>query len=236
MEGFTMKGKTAFIAGFVLGAAIFGGATALAANGVLATPVTSKVLVNGSEIHAEAYTIAERTYFQLNDMSKAIGFTAEWDGATRTISIDTTKPLSPQVNPASVATSATIIDEMKAEIVRLTNIERKKAGASELKVLDDLMDCAQAKADDMRSNHYFTHNSPTYGEAADMIKAFIPKAKSAGENLTSWTKTPAEAIQNWVDSSAHYKNMTDTKYTHIGVGIIEGADGGYWWVQQFVKL
>jgi uncharacterized protein YkwD len=230
-----MKNKINFIAGFVLGAAIFGGATALAASGVLATPVTSKVVVNGSEIHAEAYTIAERTYFQLNDMSQAIGFSAEWDGATRTISIDTTKPLSPQAkNPT--ATSATTIDEMKAEIVRLTNVERKKAGASELKVLDDLMDCAQAKADDMRDNHYFTHNSPTYGEAADMIKAFIPKAKSAGENLTSWTKTPAEAIQNWVVSSAHYKNMTDTKYTHIGVGIIEGADGGYWWIQQFVKL
>jgi uncharacterized protein YkwD len=237
MEGYTMKGKTNFIAGFVLGAAIFGGATALAASGVLATPVTSKVLVNDSEIYAEAYTIAERTYFQLNDMSKAIGFSAEWDGDTRTISIDTTKPLSPQVNPAPTATSATTIDEMKAEIVRLTNIERKKAGLPKLAVLDELMDCAQLKAEDMRDNHYYGHNSPTYGSPLTMITSFGITARGSVENIAAGRDTPEIVMNEWLKSDAHRQNILDKRVTYIGVGIIPTADGkSYSWVVQMIAL
>jgi uncharacterized protein YkwD len=125
---------------------------------------------------------------------------------------------------------------MKAEIVRLTNEERVKAGLPALEILPELMDCAQAKADDMKENHYYGHKSPVYGTAGEMIKKYIPKAQSSAENIASWTKTSTEVINGLMSSPEHKKNMLNAKYTHIGIGIIEGADGGYWWVQQFVKL
>jgi uncharacterized protein YkwD len=141
-----------------------------------------------------------------------------------------------QATPAPSEAPAMTIDEMKAEIVRLTNEEREKAGLKPLEVLPELMDCAQAKAQDFIDNHYYGHDSPKYGDVRDIIKAFIPDTKSGAENIAPWTKTPAEAFQGWVDSKEHYDHIISAKYTHIGVGVAEGANGGYWWVQQFVAL
>ena len=152
-----------------------------------------------------------------------------------TIWIETSKSDSGSISePATVNTMS--VEEMKAELIRLTNIERKKAGVQELEVMPQLMESAQCKADDMLEHHYFDHDSPTYGTIGHMIKDRIPDAKSAGENLASWTKTPEEAIYGLMNSPAHKANMLDAKYTHIGVGIIDSKDGGYWWVQQFVKM
>lgn len=156
-----------------------------------------------------------------------------------TIQPGTTDPATsvpPQVTPPTTSESTMTIEEMKAEIVRLTNIERVKAGVPELEVLPELMDCAQAKADDFKANNYFGHISPIYGTPGEMIKSYVPNAKSAGENSTSWTKTPQEAFDAFLSSPEHYQNMIAEKYTHIGIGIVEGVDGGYWWVQQFVTL
>lgn len=141
--------------------------------------------------------------------------------------------VAPEPEPSAPAMS---IDEMKAEIVRLTNEERVKAGVPELEVLPELMDCAQAKADDMLENSYYDHKSPTYGTPGQMIKSFIPQATSAAENLVPWMQTPQEVIAGILDSPDHLKNMLNSKYTHIGVGIIEGAGGGYWWIQHFCAV
>jgi uncharacterized protein YkwD len=141
---------------------------------------------------------------------------------------------SPAATPGEVPTMT--IDEMKAEIVRLTNAERAGAGLPGLEVLSELTDCAQAKAQDFVDNGYFGHNSPIYGSGSDMIKAFIPKAKSVAENIATWTNTPQDAFSVWSGSQEHYGHIISPKYTHIGVGIVIGADGGYAWVQHFAKL
>jgi uncharacterized protein YkwD len=147
----------------------------------------------------------------------------------------TIEDISPEMTGDEIAPSMTI-DEMKSEIVRLANVERVKAGVPELAVLPALMDTAQAKADDMLANHYYGHMSPVYGTPGKMIWAAIPEAKCIAENIASWTKTPQEAIAGMMASPEHQSNMLNAKYTHIGVGIIEGAGGGYWWVQHFAEL
>jgi uncharacterized protein YkwD len=129
------------------------------------------------------------------------------------------------------------IGEMKAEIVRLTNEERAKAGLPALEILPELMDCAQAKADDMKDSHYYGHKSPVYGTADEMIFRFVPQAGTAVENIAAWAATPQEAFASWMGSSkGHCETILTARLTHIGVGIASGADGGYWWVQQFVRL
>lgn len=144
--------------------------------------------------------------------------------------------ISPAVQQGQMPGSEMTIEEMKAEVVRLTNIERGKSGLHELKVSPELMDCAQAKADDMGNSQYYGHTSPVYGTIGEMIRSYVPEAWTVGENIAPWTKTPQEAFNGWVQSSGHYKNMTDKSYTHIGVGILKGAGGGYWWVQQFAEI
>jgi uncharacterized protein YkwD len=237
-----MKSRFNFVIGFIIGAVIFG-STAAVATGIAANRTTSKVLVNGTEVGVEAYNINGSNYFKLRDIGQAVDFAVIWDGAGNRILIDTSKGYTPGESlpaptptPEPGQTPAMTFDEMKAEIIRLTNEERVRAGVPELAVLPALMDCAQAKADDMYANRYYGHNSPVYGTAGEMIIAAVPGTRAFAENLAPWTRTPAEAYAGWAESALHLQNMLNPIHTHIGVGVIEGAGGGYWWVQQFVSI
>ena len=234
------KGNFGFIAGFIAGAMIFGSTAAFAA-GIAANTAASRVFVNGSEVKAEAYNIHGNNFFMLRDIAAAVDFSVVWDGANNKVLIDTSRGYDPSETmappaPADAQNPAMSIGEMKAEIIRLTNAERVKAGVPELEILPELTACAQAKVEDFMDNGYFGHTSPKYGTAGEMIKSFVPNAKSASENLGGWALTPGEAFAGWTGSSEHKRIMLDPKYTHIGVGIAEGIGGGYWWVQQLVAL
>jgi len=187
---------------------------------LIVNPTKSKVFVDGREIVFEAYNINGSNYFKLREIGAAVGFSVEWSSIDDSIYINTN----------DTVVSVVSIEEMKDEIVRLTNIEREKAGVPKVKVLPELMITAQLKADDMFVNHYYGHNSPEYGSMGDMIKSFIPNTAARAENLAPWTKTSEDAFIGWVESPEHYKIMINPIYTHIGVGVAEGANGGYWWV------
>ena len=236
-----------FILGVVVGAVFFGGTAAIAA-GIMAQPKTAEIVIDGQTVDLKGYLVEGNHYFQLRDLSDKLAagdkdFSIVWDGQGNRVLIDTSRGYDPNeqympesTTPPEQTTLSMSIDEMKAEIVRLINAERVKAGLPELEVLPALMDTAQAKAQDFIDSGYYGHNSPVYGTAPQMIKAAIPSAKSAGEIIAPWLKTPQEALTNWVDSPAHYANIIASKYTHIGVGIVDGVDGGYWWAVHFAAL
>jgi hypothetical protein len=130
------------------------------------------------------------------------------------------------------------IAEMRDEVVRLTNIERVKAGVPELKVSQALMESAQDKAESMVTNGYFSHTTPV-GETVRMWIDWYLSAYAVGdvgENLARGISGPAKVVAGWVDSKEHYENMIDPAYTHIGVGVIEEKGEGYRWVQHFAEM
>lgn len=83
--------KNSFIAGFVLGGMIFGSASAIAANGIMATPSNQGLYVNGTKINAQAYNIDGSNYFKLRDVGQAIDFAVEYDAKNDVIKVDSTK-------------------------------------------------------------------------------------------------------------------------------------------------
>jgi hypothetical protein len=89
------KGHITFIAGFLAGAALFGGATAFAASGITANLTTGTVFVNGKEAKAEAYNIHGNNFFMLRDIAAAVDFSVVWDGANDRILIDTSRGYDP---------------------------------------------------------------------------------------------------------------------------------------------
>ena len=109
-----------------------------------------------------------------------------------------------------------------------------KVGLPELAVHPLLMDSAQAKAQDFLDNRYFGHISPVYGTPTEMMLAFVPGIRTCGENLGTWNQTAQGTFEGWMESPEHRDSILARKYTHIGVGIAEGAGGGYRWVQQFI--
>ena len=212
-----------------------------------ANPSSVSITLNGKPVNWTAYSIYGNNYFKLRDICEALGISVVWDDINNRIIIDTSRGYDPgeiisypAEAPASQgdmpAETEAAFEAMKAELIRLTNIERVRAGLPELQELQELMNCAQAKADDMRDNRYYGHDSPIYGSCFQMIRSFVPKAKWCTENLAPWTKTPDEAMAAWLYSPSHTSAILDPRATHIGVGIYVRGGGGYTWVQQFAQL
>lgn len=121
------------------------------------------------------------------------------------------------------------------EVLRLVNAERQKQGLKELALNHTLNGIATKKAEDMRDNNYFSHQSARYGSPFEMLQQFGVKYSSAGENIAAGQKTSQDVMNDWMNSSGHRANILNKEYTELGVGYVEGGTYGTYWVQLFVK-
>ncbi|MGE7596620.1 CAP domain-containing protein [Lysinibacillus fusiformis] len=140
------------------------------------------------------------------------------------------KPVTPPTS-STPSTTTSDVNAFEQEVVKLTNAERTKAGLSPLQTDDKLMAAAREKSQDMQSNNYFSHTSPTFGSPFDRMKALGIAYKSAGENIAQGQRSPQEVVQAWMDSPGHRANILNGKFTHIGVGYVKS---GNYWTQQFI--
>lgn len=120
-----------------------------------------------------------------------------------------------------------------AQVVSLVNEERADQGLSNLARDAQLTRLAQLKAEDMAANKYFSHTSPTYGTAFDMMKNYGVSYITAGENIAMGQKTPEAVMEGWMNSPGHRANILNSAYTGIGVGYAESSEGATYWVQIF---
>lgn len=121
------------------------------------------------------------------------------------------------------------------EILQLVNQERSKQGLKALQLDSKLNQVATVKAKDMASNHYFSHDSPTYGTPFDMMHSFNVSYRSAGENIAAGQKTAQEVMNSWMNSAGHRANILNKNYTHLGVGYCLDSDSTPYWCQEFVQ-
>ncbi|EYB68512.1 hypothetical protein DEIPH_ctg021orf0022 [Deinococcus phoenicis] len=56
-----------------------------------------------------------------------------------------------------------------------------------------------------------------------------------GKNLAAGAATPAEAVQDWLDSPGHCQTLMDPKFRELGVGSVAAPGSPYArsWVQNF---
>lgn len=131
--------------------------------------------------------------------------------------------------------TATAINSLENEVIRLTNIERSKRGLPALKSNWQLSRCARYKSQDMINKNYFAHQSPTYGSPFDMIESFGIRMASGGENIAMGQRTPKEVVTAWMNSPGHRGNILSTAFTEIGVGCAKSKNGTYYWTQMFIR-
>ena len=131
------------------------------------------------------------------------------------------------------ATGFVVSGSMTSQVVTLVNKERASNGLQSLASDSQLAKLAQMKAEDMAKNGYFSHTSPTYGSAFDMMKKYGVSYKTAGENIAKGQKTAQSVMNGWMNSSGHRANILKSDYTKIGVGYAKASDGTTYWVQIF---
>ena len=84
-------------------------------------------------------------------------------------------------NQTTQITSNLTSDEL--EVFNLINKQRTDNGLIALKIDNEVQRVARIKAQDMVTNNYFSHTSPTYGSPFDMLNSFKISYRSAGENI-----------------------------------------------------
>lgn len=124
---------------------------------------------------------------------------------------------------------------LENEVIRLVNVQRSKNGLQLLKTNWQLSRVARYKSADMANKGYFSHNSPTYGTPFQMMENFGLRFSSAGENIAYGQRTPAEVMNDWMNSPGHRNNILSRSYTEIGVGMAKNRNGVCYWTQQFMK-
>ena len=134
-------------------------------------------------------------------------------------------------NSESQTTSSMNSDEK--EVFNLINTQRTNNGLSALKVDDEVQRVARIKAEDMVSNNYFSHNSPIYGSAFDMLKSFKISYKTAGENIAA-NSSNSGAVTSWMNSSGHKANILNSSFNYTGIGVVSSSKYGKIFVQIFV--
>ena len=144
-------------------------------------------------------------------------------------------PQQPTPQEKEDSTPQNQMQGMKKEVVNLVNQERSKRGLEPYQHHSKLAHVAQKKAEDMRDNNYFSHQSPTYGSPFEMLKQFNVQYSAAGENIARGQRSAEEVMDSWMNSPGHRKNILSEKYTHIGVGLAKNEQGVHYWVQMFIR-
>ena len=126
------------------------------------------------------------------------------------------------------------VSAYEKEVVTLTNKERTKRGLKPLTLDTELSKMARDKSKDMVANHYFDHQSPTYGSPFDMMKRYGISYSYAGENIAAGQKTPEDVVEAWMNSEGHRENILNPNFTKIGVGYVQGGSYGSYWTQEFI--
>jgi len=129
--------------------------------------------------------------------------------------------------PLNVGGEATETVLTKSKIVSETNLQRQNKGLPALSENAKLNKAASAKANDMFSNQYFEHVSPSGAGPAKLVQSFGYDYISTGENLILGNFAgEKELVQSWMDSPGHRANILNNRYTEIGIAVVKGSYKG----------
>lgn len=105
----------------------------------------------------------------------------------------------------------------------MVNTERQSRGLHDLQLHGDLVDKAQAWAEQMAVWGRVRHS--------DLGSGVGPGWRILGENV-GWARSVEEMHSMFMRSSGHRRQIVDGRYTHFGVGVAV-ANGRFYTVQVF---
>lgn len=96
----------------------------------------------------------------------------------------------------------------------------------------NLQAAARVRAQEI--SRLFSHDRPDGSSCFTAIKQAGIRYRTCGENIAMGTNLDAErSMELWTDSPGHFKNMTDGRFTQVGIAAFRAGDNVYW-VQLYV--
>ena len=200
--------RGSFLMGFLTCLLLAGVTTTAYAAGIMAERSQHRILVDGTEVQMEAYTINGNNYVKLADVGEALDFNVYWDDAVR---IESGAPYT-----GHASEQASDLEQTRQDIAALVNQVRSEHGLPELAVDQRLMTAAQ----ELSGKKYTWHHNQEECEA--VARAGYPYGFRS--NLTVFTGAAAsdiaqQAVENWVNSPGHLQAMLTPNADSLGVGV-----------------
>lgn len=120
-------------------------------------------------------------------------------------------------------------------MLNLVNKERRANGLNALEIDPQLGIMARRYSREMITHDFFSHTSPVSGELLDRVHAagVADGWLLAGENLAG-APTVESAFAGLMNSPSHRENILEPKYTHVGIGVVDGGPYGKMFTQEFI--
>lgn len=136
--------------------------------------------------------------------------------------------------PAAVPQVASGPSAQEDEVVRLTNIERDRAGCGTVKPDPRLRTAMRLHVQELG-----THGDLYISHVSDDGRSFADRARAqgydapGGENVARGQRDAADVMRSWMNSDGHRANIVNCSFKAIGVGMVQGVDGTLVWGQIF---
>ncbi|MBP1934077.1 CAP-associated domain-containing protein [Ammoniphilus resinae] len=109
---------------------------------------------------------------------------------------------------------------MAKQIFDLTNVIRQRYNLSVLTWNEEAARVARSHSMDMVSHQFFDHVSKTTGmDPFERMEFAGIHYKTAGENIAYGQNDGIEALEGWMNSEGHRKNILYAPFTTLGVGV-----------------
>ena len=123
-----------------------------------------------------------------------------------------------------------------AELLRLVNAERSKAGLAPLSGGNAALNAAaQKRAEELSASFSASHRRPDGRDYATIFREYpVGPYNAWGENIAQGQQSPAAVVSAWMASPSHRANLLHASYSHMGVGVHQSGGGRISWAQLFL--
>lgn len=212
--------------------------------GVFPTRLAGRIVLD-VEQRGEAYYILPTTRkgIYLGKPADALGVMRTYGlGITNrnlsTITIATDSPIiSSPASTQTTSTSPAVWSDVERETFDLIQDHRQSLGLTRMQWSNAVAEAARQHSADMAAGRVpFSHDG--FEARTDRIRASLA-ISGAAENVAynqGYDQPAASAVEGWLESDGHRRNIENGRYTHTGIGIVKTSDDTYYFTQMFVTV
>lgn len=119
------------------------------------------------------------------------------------------------------------------KVIELVNAERSDMRISALKSDETLNAIAEQRAKEIAVK--FSHTRPDGSPCSSLLQENGIVNVYAGENIAAGLNSAEAVMKKWMSSEGHRRNILNSNYTRIGVGMYTAENGYTYWVQVFTS-
>ena len=137
-----------------------------------------------------------------------------------------------------VRSSASAAADLERKVFDVLNTVRRGQGLQDLQWSDDVAAVARMHSQNMANEKFFSHrgsDGSMVDDRADRVGLGV--WRTIGENIAymrGYDDPAALAVEKWMDSTAHRKNLLGPNWKESAVGVAITSDGTYYMTQVFL--